>query len=241
MKKMISMSLFVFLLIGLTAPAVFSQDAPSIRAKMIEALGGIKVLEAIKDTTITGTIEIVQQGLSGTINTYWKSPDKSRADIEVMGMLITQAYDGTTAWYINPQTGAVEDMTEDQAAQMKREAYGIASLITPEKFGITYSFKGKEAIEGKEYLILEAKHEDDFTSLSYIDPDTYLPYKSKATITNEMGMEVEVESFSSDYKKVNGMMMAHTQVSYMDGEEYINLTITEVKVNTGLEDDFFSK
>jgi len=57
----------------------------------------------------------------------------------------------------------------------------------------------------------------------------------------EMGTEVEVEQFSSDYKKVNGMIIAHSIVVYSGGEEAQKITINEVKINTGLDDALFKK
>jgi hypothetical protein len=55
-----------------------------------------------------------------------------------------------------------------------------------------------------------------------------------------MGIEVEAETFFSDYKKVDGIMVAHTLVSYQDGEEFMTMTITEVKFNSALEDSLFA-
>ena len=72
---------------------------------MIEAQGGRKALAAIKDTTISGTIEMPQMGISGSITIYQKEPDKMRMDMEFMGMVITQAYDGQNAWMVNPADG----------------------------------------------------------------------------------------------------------------------------------------
>ncbi|GAH91450.1 unnamed protein product, partial [marine sediment metagenome] len=69
--------------------------------KMIEVQGGKKVFESIEDMTLYGTLEMAQQGLSGSITIYKKEPDKMRRDIEIMGMIITQAYDGETAWGVN--------------------------------------------------------------------------------------------------------------------------------------------
>jgi len=54
-----------------------------------------------------------------------------------------------------------------------------------------------------------------------------------------MGVEVEQEIILSDYKKVSGVMFAHTMTIIQEGEEFGKMTLTEVKFNTGLEDSFF--
>ncbi|MFC2165548.1 hypothetical protein ACFLT2_11205, partial [Acidobacteriota bacterium] len=188
---------------------------------------------------ITGDLEIVQQGLSGTMTIYKKEPDKRRADIEIMGMMITQAYDGQMAWFKNPQTGSSEEVTGDQADILKRQALPSAAALDPEKYGIKWAYKGKETVDDKDCFVLEQALSDGFTITHYVDSKTYLTYKSKSMITNQMGVEVEMEQIYSDFKKVGGVVMAHSVTSYQDGEEYTTISFSDVKFNTGLEDSLF--
>jgi outer membrane lipoprotein-sorting protein len=240
MKRVLSLFIAGLFLAALLAATSSAQTAEQVLKKMIEAQGGQKLFESIKDITLTGSIEIPMQGLSGTLTMYKKEPDKRRIDFEVMGMVITQAYDGQIGWYTNFQTGSIDEMNEEQLAESKREAMPIVSIIYPEKYGMTYTYQGKENIEGKDYYILEETYPDGFKATLYIDVTTYLIYKQKVK-SMEMGTEVEVEQFSSDYKKVNGMIIAHSIVVYSGGEEAQKITINEVKINTGLDDALFKK
>lgn len=239
MKRIFSLCLLGLFLVSLTASLGFSQTAKEILAKMIEAEGGKEVFESTKDMTISAAVELTQQGLSSTGTLYKKEPDKRRLDFEVMGMVITQAYDGKMAWWVNPQTGSEEEMSEQQAAEIKRESLPLVSFLYPEKYGITYEYKGKEKIEDKDYFVLVMTYSDGFIVTLHVDPETYFTYKSKSKTTNEMGVEIEVEQFMSDFKKTDGMTMAHSITIFHDGEENMNITITEVKFNTGLEDSLF--
>ncbi|MCD6194044.1 MAG: outer membrane lipoprotein-sorting protein, partial [Candidatus Aminicenantes bacterium] len=151
----------------------------------------------------------------------------------------TQAYDGETAWMINPQTGAAEELPPETSDDMRRQALGNDALLHPEKYGITYTYKGKEKINGKDYFVLEQVFSDGFKATLYVNPDTYLVYKTKARTTNQMGVEVEAETMFSEYKKIEGVMVPQKLTIYQDGEEFMTMTITEVKFNTGLEDSFF--
>ncbi len=241
MKKITVSCVFSLFLFSIFVSPGVSQTADDIVAKMIKAQGGKATLEKIKDSTLTGTIEIVQMGMSGSLTVYQKEPNKTRMDMEIMGMAITNAFDGETAWMINPQTGGVEDMPEDQAKEMKRQALGNDAVLHPEKYGITYTYKGKETIEGKQYYVLEQVFEDGFTMTLYIDTATDLLYKSASKGTSIMGMEVDQEVFVSDYKEVDGLMMAHTMRIIQDGEEAITMAFTDVKFNSGLEDSLFKK
>ncbi len=248
MKKLFSISTVFFMMLSISALSLLcnaAQDnktdakAAQILSKMIEAQGGKKRIQEIKDMVVTGTIEITQMGLEGSLTIYQKEPDKLRTDVEVMGMVITQAYDGKTAWWINPQTGETEEMSEQQTAEMKRESYGNDSLLNPEKYGIFYTYEGTETIDGMENHVLKQHHEDGFEATLYINGETYLLSKSKAMTIDSTGVEVMVESYQSDYKEIDGTMVAHSLIAYQDGEEYMVTTITDVQYNTGLEDSLF--
>jgi hypothetical protein len=100
--------------------------------------------------------------------------------------------------------------------------------------------QGKKQIGGKDYLVLEQTYADGHKVTHYIDPKTYLTYKTVTTAQGMMGAgEVEEENFLSDYKKVNGVMIAHTTTALHDGQQVFTMSYTEVKLNTGLEDSLF--
>jgi len=239
MKKIFSACLLSLFLLSLMTSPVLSQETSDILKKMVEAQGGKKALENIKDMTSSGNIELIQMGMTGSMTMYKKEPDKVRMDIEVMGMIITQAYDGETAWWVNPQTGSREEVPERQAEDMKRMALGIDAFLYPEKYGIAFAYKGKEKIEEKDYLVLEQTFSDGHKATLYIDPKTYLTHKSESTTVNQMGVEVEQETFESDFKKVNGMTIPYSIIIFQDGEEFMKFTLTEVTFNSGLEDSLF--
>ncbi len=239
MKKIFFTCLLSLFLLSLMTSPGLSQEASDILKKMVEAQGGKKVLEKIKDMTSSGTLEMTQMGMTGSMTMYKKEPNKVRMDIEVMGMIITQAFDGETAWWVNPQTGSNEEVPERQAEDMKRMALGIDAFIYPEKYGIAFAYKGKEKIEEKDYLVLEQTFSDGHKATLYIDPKTYLSYKTKSTAVNQMGVEVEQETFESDFKKVDGLTIAYSIIILQDGEEFMKLTLTDVSFNSGLEDSLF--
>ena len=239
MKRMILLTVLVLFIFSAVVSYGGAQTVEELRVKIIEAQGGKSALENIKDRTVTGEIEIVQQGLSGTMTTYKKEPNKRRSDIEIMGMMITQAYDGQTAWFTNPQTGSSEEVSGDQAEILKRQALPVEAALNPEKYGIKWAYIGKEAIDGKDCFVLEQTFSDGFNVTLYVDSKTYLTYKSKSMMTNQMGVEVEMEQVYSDFKKAGELVMAHSITSYQDGEEYTVITFKEVEFNTGLEDSLF--
>jgi len=241
MKRIFSLATASLFIVTLLAVPGTGQTAQQILEKMIEVQGGRKAIEGIKDRTLSGTIEIPMQGLNGTITVYKKEPDKRRVDVEVAGMVFSQAYDGENGWGTNIQTGGIEDLTGEQLVDIKRESMPVVSTLDPQKYGITFTYKGKEEIEGKEYFVMDQAYPDGFKATLYLDAKTYLIFKTKAKTTDPMGGEVELEQFQSDYRKENGLLMAHSIITYASGEEVQKITIEEVSFNTGLEDSLFKK
>jgi outer membrane lipoprotein-sorting protein len=218
----------------------YGQEAGQVLEKMIEAQGGRKVLESLKDTTVSGTMELIQQGMNATLTMYQKEPNLMRMDIEVMGMVITQAFDGQKGWFLNPQTGAAQDMDENMNKEFKRQALGNDSLLNPAKYGITYAYKGKEKAGEKEFLVLEQTMADGHKSTLFLDPDSYLIAKAKTTTMSQMGGgEVLSETVFGDYRKEGEAMVAHSLTILQDGAEFARMTLTKIAYNAGLEDSLF--
>lgn len=241
MKKITIICVLGLFLATIVVSTGMAQTTEEILAKMIKAQGGKANLAKIKDTTMTGTLEMVSMGINGSLTFYQKEPNKMRMDMEFMGMVMTQAYDGEIAWGVDPNTGSIQEMPEEQAKDMKRMALGNDSILHPEKYGITYSYSGKETIEGQDYYLLKQAFEDGFSTTMYIDAKTNFVYKIKSNVPNQMGVEVDQEVFTTDYRKVEGLMVAHEMRIIQDGEEFLTMFFTEVAFNTGLEDSFFKK
>ncbi len=241
MKKTGTAALLVLFILSLAHAPAWAQQASDIVEKMIEASGGRKALEGIKDTSMSGDMNIIQMGMSAAVTMYHKEPNMSRQDIEVMGMLITQAFDGNVAWYTNPQTGAAEEMPPMMLEYTRRSSLqmGNAALLHPEKYGIKYEFKGKESIEGKDYFVVAQAFENGDVNTWYVDAESYLLHKMKTTSRELMGGETEQEMVFTDYKDVNGIMTPHYMTIHQDGAEFGNIAWAEIKYNSGLEDALF--
>ena len=247
MKKTLVFLTTVILLIGLTMLPISAQEnqankmeeGKKLLDKWIAAQGGRETLAKIKDSTSSGEMELISMGYSGTIIMYQKEPNKIRWDMEIMGAMITQAFNGETGWMTNPQTGVTEEMTDQLMEEISRQGMGNDSLLNPDKYGITFTLEGQESIGGKDYLILKQTFKDGFENTFYIDPDTDLVYKSVAMAMSPMGFEVETETFMSDFREVEGTMVPFSITVTQEGEEFMSMTITEVKYNTGLEDSLF--
>lgn len=211
-----------------------------IQKKMIQAQGGKTAIEKIKDMTVTGTIEVSQEGLRVPFTQYKKEPDKRRIEMKVMGNVQVQGFDGKKAWELDPLTGKAVEIPGEDALDIKRGSLALRWILAPEKYGISLVFKGREKIDSKYYLVLDQVFSDGGKAILYVDPETYLIFMIKSKILDEMMVEVETETFLSDYKSVKGYVMAHKMVSYLRGKEYMRIIYKKVKLNKRLTDQLFS-
>jgi outer membrane lipoprotein-sorting protein len=239
MKKTVLIASLGIFLLGVNLTQIKGQTTNEILKEMIQAQGGKDAIEKIKDMTITGTIEVPQQGLSVSFTQYKKEPDKRRIEMKVMGTAQVQVYDGKRAWELNPQTGEAIEIPGKDAIDIKRGSLALAWMLDPEKYGISMAVKERARIDGKYYLVLEQVYSDGGQVILYVDPHTYLTFMIKSTMLDEMMVEVETDTIFSDYKSVKGYTMAHKMVSYLRGKEYMRIFYKKVKINSGLRDHLF--
>jgi outer membrane lipoprotein-sorting protein len=240
MLKKMSYALAAVALLAFLAAPVQAQSVDEVLAKMIDAAGGRKAMEAVKDSTMIATMEIPTMNMSGTMTLYQKEPDKMKMDMEMMGMKITQAYDGKIGWGVNPQTGKAEEAPAKAQGELKRMAQGYDAMLNPQKHGLSYVLKGKEKIADKDCFVLEqtTTGEEEKTTI-FVDGATYLPLMSRAKTQNMMGADVDSETLFEDYKKEGNVIIAHSLTIKQGGAVWAKIKVSEITFNSDLEDAFF--
>ncbi len=224
-----------------SAGAAGTKEALAVLDRMIEALGGRKTLEAIKDMTVTGTVEAPELGLKSPFVLYQKEPDKMRLDITVAeaALTITQAFDGRRGWGTDDLTMGPEAMPERESRDMAHKALGNAAFLAPRSLAITYALKPRETLGDRDYLVLEQTLADGHKVLFFLDPATHLPHKLSSRTLGPSGAEAEAETFLSDYREFCGARIAVSSRTLIDGQEVQRLSVSGVTCNSRLEDALF--
>ena len=107
----------------LSAPAAAqTPTADELVAKYLTARGGVDKIKAVNTARIAGTVSAAGQDLQLTVVS--KRPNKMRQEVMVQGQKMIQAFDGTTAWGVNPMTGnpSPQVMEGPQADLIKTQA-----------------------------------------------------------------------------------------------------------------------
>ncbi len=207
-------------------------------ANHIQAIGGEAAVRALNSLKVSGTVSV--RGMETEFTQFFKAGDKMRMEMQIMGNSMVQAYDGTTAWAIQPWEGPDPVvMPEDQAATAKRQANFKGDFIDPDKYGISFELKGSVDIDETTAYAVEVTYSDGMKKTVYIDAITWLPIKAVSTM-NMMGQEAQVEVTYDNYRDVSGVQLP-TKIEFaVDGDVFTSMNWVNIEVNPTLNDALFA-
>ncbi len=234
MKKL----LVLFCMAMFMLPSLQAQDVDEILGKYYESIGGVDVWKNLKSLKMSGTSSM--QGMEFPITIYTKRPNLEKVEVEVQGMQIVQSYDGETAWGINPFQGDTEPTKAD--ADMNTEAAKKRfedELIDYKEKGHTIELLGSEEIEGTAtYKIKLTKNGGD-ELLYFFEKDNHVPIMIR-TFAGAGPMKGQaVETYLSDYEEVEGLVLPMSMTQKVNGNTFLQGTMTSVELNAEIEDEIF--
>jgi len=236
--KSICKSLFVLLLCA-SASLANGQDADDVIKSYLKAVGGADKMAAITTMKMVG--ESTSPQGTAPMTMIKKAPHKSKMVINVMGSEMIFAYDGETAWTSNPwQGGGVPKKLEGpQAERFAKDEMEDPFLNYAEK-GHSVKLLGEEDVNDQTHFKVRLTKKGGDEMIYYFNADTGLPTQMKMLITDGQAKgSIAVTAFS-DYKEVNGLMMAHTIDTSVDGNSQSNFVIKEMMINDDIPDSEFT-
>jgi hypothetical protein len=221
-----------------------AQSADDVLAKYFANTGGIDKWKALKSYTQKGK---AWQGQEFPMVIYAKAPNKVKMVINVQGTeLVAQAYDGTTAWMLNPFAGGKDPvkMDDEQAKEIKDEEFED-SFIDYKKKGHEVTLEGTEEIDGvKCFKIKLVKNKnnpkDDAIELHFFDAENYVPIVKVSYVKTGPQKGTEVKSYLSDYQEVGGLMFPFSMEQKVNGQTVAKLNIEAVTIDDIKDDTIFA-
>jgi len=223
----------------LVAVSIDAQSLDEILDRHFSALGQDKVNQV--STMITqGTS--VNYGLENKFTLTQKRPEKIRLEVEIQGMKYIQAYDGKSGWSINPFSGSSEpqDMSDIELKDMRERADLDGYLYNWKEKGHVVELIGKEDMEGTEVYKLKMNKKDGDVTFYFIDTETFILLKMSSRF--KVGdSEIESDSYLSNYKTYEGMLLPFSIESKQNGQLVGQVTLDEITLNTPVDDALFIK
>jgi len=232
-------SLVLVILISMAGFTVQAQTAKDIIQKYINKSGGIDKWKSVKTIVSLGNSSAMGQVFTFTRSE--KAPNLNRVDVVVMGQTLVQAYDGKTAWTINPfqGSGKPEAMSAEVGKAFAENSQIVPVIMNLDASGLKANLLGKETLNGVTYDKIEVTHPEGDKDYYLFDSGTSLLSVVRKTPTTGQAAGKTAETFFSDYKDEQGMLVPHTQETKIDGQSFVTVTITSYKINTDVDSKIF--
>lgn len=100
----------------------FAQTADEVINNYVTAIGGMDKINSINTAKMSGKFSAGSMDIS--FIRYYKRPSKMKMEMTIQGMTMIQAYDGTSAWMLNPFQGSrePEKMSDVDSKELKNNA-----------------------------------------------------------------------------------------------------------------------
>jgi hypothetical protein len=234
-------SLLGALAVVLLLPAVAqTQTVDEIIAKNAQARGGLEKLKSVKTMRMTAKVS------TGSFRAQYvqenKRDDKVREEIVLQGLARVLAYDGKTAWQVNPFRGRKDPelISQDDAKSLIVDADIEGPLIDYKVKGHTAELLGHDSVEGTDCYKIKLTLKDGDVRYYYLDADSFLEIKIESQ-SKIRGALQYTDTFLGDYDQVNGMYFPFAiETGETGSEERQKFTVDKIVLNRPLDDAMFT-
>ena len=237
LRKTLSIFVAIFAITYVTAQEIKTAD--DILNSYFENTGGIQAWKSLKSTKMVGKMSMQRMEFPGTI--YAAPPNKQRVEVDVQGMKIIQAYDGETAWWINPMQGGTEPqkMPEMMAQEMTKEKFESEFINYAEKGHKVELLDGMEEIDGVDCYVIKLTKKSEEEEYFFFDSENFVPIMVKAVVETGPQAGAEIETYMSDYQEIDGLIMPYYIETKMGGQTLQKITMDTVQLNFTVENSLF--
>lgn len=219
--------------------SAFAQTADDVIMKYTANMGGLDAFNRVTTAKITGTF--TAQGNDFPLTTQIINGKAMRTDIDIMGQTVTNAYISGKGWKVNGFAG-IPNPTEVSGTELndfKNQVYLATALMDYKARGHQVEMQGEETVGGvKTYKIKLTAKEDARVTTFYISTADYTMIKT-VTSRNIQGKDVDVETWFSDLKDINGLKFFMHRESKLDGETFQSIQFEKVELNVPIEEKIF--
>jgi zinc protease len=210
--------------VNITAMAVIN--------KYLYAIGGIDKFKSVMDRTTVMTGLAMNQPIDIII--MQKYPDNLFQELRVGEVKQVIYYrNGKGSLKIGDETTEIDNK---ELERLKIDAV-MQFLLDPESYGIKTEVLPNEMVDSIDCYKLKFVLPSGIRWFQYYSVETDLKVKETKEIQTKQGL-FEQETYFSDYREVKGLKYPFRIVQYL-GLQEIELNVTSLEVNTGLDDKIF--
>ncbi|MBC7808819.1 MAG: hypothetical protein H7145_22020 [Akkermansiaceae bacterium] len=204
------------------------------------AMGSKAAFEKIQTVKMRARLSYPAQKINGTIEMQMRFPDKVYILQQIAGAgKIEQGYDGKVGWSRDPVNGLrileggelrqVQSPADEIRSSDWRKVYEKPVMIGVRKVGTAdaYAIRMTPKRGGKPVII-------------FYDVKTKLPVRTDVVLETAQG-SVPTQSFSSDFRSVNGVKFPFKSRQVVTGLPEGNITFDAIQINVPVDEKLFAK
>ena len=211
--------------------------AEQVLDKAEAAAGGAKI-RTLKSIHVKGIFQAPAQKLSGTIEIYFKAPNKVLVRQTIPGVLEqTSGFDGKVGWEKSNMTG-LREIKGKELEQLKSAA-NFTSVGNWRKQYRNPRLRGVQKLGNHEVYVIDLTTTHGTKATLYIDTREFLVRRDDSEVVTPQG-SIVATSLLEDYRRVDGIMYpfrVRQQVSGMESVIYLQ----QVRHNVPINDSLFRK
>ena len=212
-------------------------DPYEILANYFEASGGLELLKAERTQYLEGTISL--GGMQGPIRIWTEKPDRSRTEVELGPLNITEGENGELRWVLDTNR-KVQVITKSDEATLKRDEVerrmAEYEYADPGSEIFALAYEGVEQVDGDDCYVIKISNS--------INSDQYIHYISADGFRLEKAVafrgEKSSDTYYDDYREVDGLIVAFylREIPHQTGQpQEVRLAIYES--NPGIDPALF--
>jgi len=230
--------------LGFAASAA-DMTAAQVVERNAAARGGVTAWRAVQAMSMTGEMDAggkTDAKLPYTMSL--KRPHMSRLELRFENQTAVQTFDGKQGWKYRPYLGRTEaeplTPAELQSEQASDELDG--PLVDADRKGTRVEVAGVDKVEGKDTYRLKITSAAGASRNLWIDAASFLEVKIDGEPRKLDGRAHKVAVFYRDYRTVNGLNIAHTLETVVEGVKPTRkIVVKSVVINPKLDDALFGK
>ena len=214
--------------------------ADELVAKHLEARGGQAALHAVNSVRMTGRYDPASGQDMRIANLNTRS-GKLRSEFSLQGMTAVTAYDGKSAWQIQPFGGRKDPfrMSEEDAQEQADSADLDGPLVDYQAKGHRLEYLGTEDVDGTGAHKLKLTRKNGSVVIYFLDPDYFLTIREHRQ-RMVRGVLQESETELGEYEKVAGLMLPFSYAFGAPGSaQKTPLVVEQWEFNVPADDGVF--
>ena len=207
-----------------------------VLARYVEAIGGVKAINAVTSRVIKGTVDIAGISRGGSFENYSQAPNKFYNVMEAHPFGLTKSgFNGRSGWtWTNAKTVVATSAAD--LARFARDADFFAPIGLKNKYP-KVSLAGTSQIGYREVYVVDLQPATGPAERLYLDVKTYLPVRLDRV--QSLGkVSAPVEIYLDDWRAVDGIQFPFS-ISQSAPKLSMSFTVKEIRHNVAIDATFF--